>query len=294
VSRDASAETRTGWVYVPTPVKLVQPPGDLTQPAAYTAPARGRASPHRRRAGPRLIETGLPDGFAGGDPVGFMLAGRRADVLRLGRLWDPMTSRRSFLHLIGSGLVIPFAWPAGARGQGGAAPGAKAVAMFRGFGGALGLQLYSLRNQMEKDVPGSLAMVRDWGLSDVETASFYGRTAAAFAQELKRANLKATGMHAGYELLRDNLKQAVADAKALGVTYVTVAWIPHDGPFTREHAERAASHFTEWGRALKNEGLRFMYHLHGYEFAPAGKGTLFETIQDDARRHGATRWTCSG
>ena len=133
-------------------------------------------------------------------------------------------------------------------------------------------------DELTGGIPGSLAMVRDWGLSDVETASFYGRTAAAFAEELKRANLKATGMHAGYELLRDNLKQAVADAKALGVTYVTVAWIPHDGPFTREHAERAASHFTEWGRALRNEGLRFMYHLHGYEFAPGPGGTLFDTI----------------
>jgi sugar phosphate isomerase/epimerase len=121
-------------------------------------------------------------------------------------------------------------------------------------------------------------MVRDWGLSEVETAGYYGRTAAAFAEELKRANLTAKSMHAGYELLRDNLKQAVADAKALGAAYVTTAWIPHQAPFTREHADRAAADFTEWGRALKGEGLRFMYHLHGYEFAPGPKGTLLDTI----------------
>ena len=79
--------------------------------------------------------------------------------------------------------------------------------LFAGAGGILGLQLYSLRHQMEKDVPGTLKMVRDWGLSEVETAGYYGRTAAAFAQELKRANLRAKSMHAGYELLRDNIKQ---------------------------------------------------------------------------------------
>jgi sugar phosphate isomerase/epimerase len=160
----------------------------------------------------------------------------------------------------------------------GAAPAAKAVQMFAGFGGLLGLQLYSLRHQMEKDVPGTLAMVREWGFSEVETAGYYGRTAAAFAEELKRENLTARSMHAGYDQLRDDLKQAVADAKALGATYVTTAWISHKAPFTREDAERAAAHFTEWGGALKNEGLGFMYHLHGYEFAPGPQGTLLDTI----------------
>ena len=116
------------------------------------------------------------------------------------------------------------------RGRRGA--GAKAVQLFAGLGGVLGLQLYSLRTQMEKDVPGTLKLVRDWGLSEVETAGYYGRTAAAFAEELKRANLTAKSMHAGYDMLRDNLKQAVADAKALGATYVTTAWITHTPPFT--------------------------------------------------------------
>ena len=186
-----------------------------------------------------------------------------------------MTSRRSFLHLLGAGLMTPFLPQTGPRPG---APAAKAVQLFTGFGGVLGLQLYSLRLQMEKDVPGTLKMVRDWGLSEVETAGYYGRTAAAFAEELKRANLTAKSMHAGYELLRDNLKQAVSDAKALGATYVTTAWIPHKAPFKLDDIERAAAHFTEWGRALKNDGLGFMYHLHGYEFVPGPKGTLLDTL----------------
>lgn len=188
-----------------------------------------------------------------------------------------MTSRRSFLHLLGAGLMTPFV-PLTGLGQVGAAPAAKAVQLFGRFGGVLGLQLYSLRHQMEKDVPGTLKMVRDWGLSEVETAGYYGRTAAAFAEELKRANLTVKSMHAGYDPLRDNLKQVVSDAKALGATWVTTAWIPHKAPFKIDDIERAAAHFTEWGRALKNEGLGFMYHLHGYEFAPGPKGTFLDTL----------------
>jgi sugar phosphate isomerase/epimerase len=190
-----------------------------------------------------------------------------------------MTSRRSFLHLLGTGLIAPYAMESPLRAfQSGGAPGAQASEVFRKAGGVLGIQLYSLRERMEKDVPGTLALVRDWGLTEVETAGFYGRTAAQFAEELKRHGLAAKSMHAGYELLRDKMPQVVSDAKALGATYVTVAWIPHKDTFTQEDAERAAKHFTEWGAALKNDGLGFMYHLHGYEFAPGPKGTRLDTI----------------
>jgi sugar phosphate isomerase/epimerase len=183
-----------------------------------------------------------------------------------------MTTRRSFLQVLGAGLIAPLARQTGSR------PGAAAAGKFRSMGGVLGLQLYSLRRQLEKDVPGTLAMVRDWGLTEVETAGFYGRSAAGFAEELKRAGLTARSAHAGYELLRDKFAQVVADAKALGVQYVTTAWIPHEGPFGHEHAERAAAHFTGWAQALKREGLGFMYHLHGYEFAAGPKGNHLDTI----------------
>jgi sugar phosphate isomerase/epimerase len=193
-----------------------------------------------------------------------------------------MTSRRSFVRLLGTGLIAPYAVDSRlfAR-QTGPAPGARASEVFKKLGGVLGIQLYSLRQRMDKDVPGALALVRDWGLTEVETAGYYGRTAAQFAEELERHGLSAKSMHAGYELLRDNMKQVVADAKALRVTHVTVAWIPHKPPFTRENAESAAKHFTEWGRTLAGEGLRFMYHLHGYEFAPGPSGTLLDLIHQN-------------
>lgn len=165
-----------------------------------------------------------------------------------------------------------------AASQPGGAPAAKAAQVFSRFGGELGIQLYSLRHQMEKDVPGTLKLVRDWGFTEVETAGFYGKTAAEFAAQLKGAGLKVTSAHTGYELLRDKMTQAIADAKALGATYVTTAWIPHKAPFKREDMDRAVAHFTEWGRTLKSEGLRFMYHLHGYEFTPGPKGTLLDLL----------------
>ena len=200
-----------------------------------------------------------------------------------------MTSRRSFLHLLGAGLITPFVAQAGAR-QAGGAPAAKAVQLFAGFGGVLGLQLYSLRLQMEKDVPGTLKMVRDWGLSEVETAGYYGRTAAAFAEELKRANLTAKSMHAGYELLRDNVKQVVADAKALGATYVTTAWIPHKAPFKLDDIERAAAHFTRVGPRAEKRRARVHVPPARLRVRPGAKGhAARHAVPGHSRRRGALR-----
>lgn len=146
---------------------------------------------------------------------------------------------------------------------------------FRGdFTGPLGVQLYSVRNEIARDVPGTLARVRALGFREVELAGTYGLTAAQFRAELDRAGLRATSMHVGYDQLRDSLQSVLADAKTLGVQYLGTAWIPHrDGALTEEGARRAAADFDAWGRAARQQGLQFFYHCHGYEFTPSADGT---------------------
>ena len=143
------------------------------------------------------------------------------------------------------------------------------------FKGPLGVQLYSVRNAISTDVPGTLARVRALGFREVELAGTYGLTAAQFRAELDRAGLRATSMHVGYEQLRDNLPAVLDEARTLGVQYVGTAWIPHaDGPLTEEGAHRAAADFGVWGRAAQQRGLQFFYHVHGYEFQPGTSGAL--------------------
>ncbi|MDP9347546.1 MAG: sugar phosphate isomerase/epimerase, partial [Gemmatimonadota bacterium] len=144
------------------------------------------------------------------------------------------------------------------------------------FRGPLGVQLYSFRNQLPKDVPGTLRRIHDLGFREVETAGTYGLTPPQFRQELDRAGLRATSMHVGYERLRDSLPAVLADAKVLGARYVGTAWIPHPGnqPITVELARRTAADFNRWGRAAREQGLQFFYHIHGYEFQPGTGGVL--------------------
>lgn len=142
------------------------------------------------------------------------------------------------------------------------------------FEGPLGLQLWSVREQMAEDVPGTLAWVRQQGFTEVELAGTQGLTPEQFRQELDRAGLRATAMHAPYERLRDSIEVVFAEAKTLGASDVGIAWIPHEGSFTPEMARQTAVDFNRFGQAAREQGLRFYYHNHGYEFEPAADGTI--------------------
>ena len=144
--------------------------------------------------------------------------------------------------------------------------------------GLLGLELYSVRHQMEKDLPGALKLVRGWGFEQVEGGNFYGRTAAEFKGLLSQNGLEMQSMLVGYEALRDDMPAIVRNATTVGAKMVGTAWIPHQRPFGRQHVDAAIKDFASFGKALRAEGLRFFYHVHGYEFQKDGDGTLMDTL----------------
>ena len=146
----------------------------------------------------------------------------------------------------------------------------------------LGVQLWSFRHEAEKDPAGTFAMARDMGLTHVESAGFYGMTADSFAQAVEDAGLDITSMHVSYDDLKNNMDQVIADAKAIGVTYVGTAWYPHEsGNFDEATARRAIADFNDFGASLKEAGLMFFYHNHGYEPSPYEDGTLLDLIIDE-------------
>jgi len=75
--------------------------------------------------------------------------------------------------------------------------------------GQVGLQLYSLRNQFQADVPGTLDQVRSFGIKYVELAGTYGLEPQAFNDELKAKGLQAISAHYSYEQFRDQDRKSV-------------------------------------------------------------------------------------
>jgi sugar phosphate isomerase/epimerase len=151
------------------------------------------------------------------------------------------------------------------------------------FKGPLGLQLYSLREQFKTDVPGTLAKVHDFGFHDVELAGTYGKTPEEFSALLKANHLNAVAGHFGYERFRDDPEGVVKEAKALGLEYAGLAWIPHTGQVTEEWVHETAKVFNHAGEVLAKNGIKFYYHNHGYEFVPHGDGTLFDLLVKETK-----------
>jgi len=144
-----------------------------------------------------------------------------------------------------------------------------------------GLQLYSLRAQFAKDVPGTLDKVRAFGFKQVETAGTYGLTPEKFKAELDARNLKPVAGHFPFKRFREDVDGVVKEAKALGLEYVGCAWIDHQGAFDEKTCRDAIAAFNKAGEAVAKHGFKFFYHIHGYEFAPHGKGTLFDLIMTE-------------
>lgn len=149
----------------------------------------------------------------------------------------------------------------------------------------IGLELYSLRNQFAKDVPGTMAKVKAMGIKNVEVAGTYGLSTPEFKKLLDANGLTAIGTSAEFDKLQEgNLKPIIDEAKTLGAKYVVCFWIPHNGDdFTLADAKKAVEVFNKAGKELKANGLTLAYHPHGYEFRPHGNGTLFDYIMQNTK-----------
>ena len=142
-----------------------------------------------------------------------------------------------------------------------------------------GLQLYSLREQFKKDVPGTLKQIHKWGIKEIEGGGTYGLGLEEYKKMLADNKLVMVSVGADYNLLKTNPQAAVDEAKKFNAKYVVCFWIPHDGNnFDISNIKEAAEVFNNAGKILKENGISLCYHPHGYEFRPYENGTLFDYL----------------
>jgi len=147
----------------------------------------------------------------------------------------------------------------------------------------VGLQLYSLRAEFTRDVPATLETVSGFGFKHVELASTYNFTPDKFKQMLEANNLKAISGHFPFERYRDDAEGIARDAKTLGLRYAGCAWIPHEGDFDEKACRAAIAVFNHAGEVLARHGIKFFYHVHGFEFQPHGQGTLLDLLMAETK-----------
>lgn len=148
-----------------------------------------------------------------------------------------------------------------------------------GFRQRIGINIYSLRYTAAKDLPGTLALIRDLGFDEVEAGDLYGRTPEAFANLLKKCGLRATSYGAAWDALKKDPMRVAAEAHSLGASFVVCSTIPHSAKHLAESdCAPAAANLNLWGQRLAGADLRLCYHTHGTEFDASPDGTRFDTL----------------
>jgi sugar phosphate isomerase/epimerase len=132
----------------------------------------------------------------------------------------------------------------------------------------IGLQLYTVRNEMEKDFEGSLAKVAQTGYKEVEFAGYFGRTPQQVKDILKKNGLKTPSVHIALDLFEKELPKTIETGKFLGQEYLVCPFLPPERRKTADDFKKLAEVFNRLGAECQKAGMGFAYHNHNFEFQP--------------------------
>jgi sugar phosphate isomerase/epimerase len=187
-----------------------------------------------------------------------------------------MFNRRSFLVSAGAGLAAGSLVSSIARAAGSKIP--------------LGIQMWTVKGEAEKDLEGTLRKLYALGFREIEFAGYYGKTAADIGKLLKSIGLTPVSTHAGADLIASSGEQVIADAKTLGLKYIICSSPMSDAAKAKlEWAKKMdaldagdwklnADLFNKFGKQVKAAGLQFGYHNHHVEFKKFDGKTGFDTL----------------
>lgn len=144
----------------------------------------------------------------------------------------------------------------------------------------IGLQLYSVREDLTKDLNGTLRKLADIGFSHLEAAGyrndrlFYQQKPGVFKKMIEDLGMAFTGSHTGSGLLPpedsgwDFWKAAMEDHVTAGTRWIVQSYYTEAEIKTLDQVKRLADQFNRIGNMAKQAGLRFAYHNHVTEFIP--------------------------
>jgi sugar phosphate isomerase/epimerase len=147
----------------------------------------------------------------------------------------------------------------------------------------VGLQLWSVRQQCEKELPVVLKALAQMGYTAVELAhSYYGHSAADWRKLLDENRLKSCGMHMGLPALEGGeFQKTVEIHKTIGTPYLIVASLPKESVESVAAIKETAKHFNEISERLKPHGMKVGYHCHGGDFTKVEGTTPWEALAEN-------------
>ena len=190
----------------------------------------------------------------------------------------PSSSRRDFLGAAGAGLL------------GAALPGAPLAA--RPLAAPLGVQLYTVRAQLQTDFDATLAAIARIGYRQLEFAGFFGRSPAEIRRITDALELRCLSAHYSAAELDSDLPAIIELAHALDLRYVHCAspmardpervrglsWAQTMAALDLEDWRANAQLFNRVGEQMRRAGLLFGYHNHHVEFRRFGAVVAYDEL----------------
>lgn len=156
-------------------------------------------------------------------------------------------------------------------------------------GNVVGLQLYSLRDQLPKDVKGGIAKVAAAGYKEVEPfgyskkGGFWGLDAKAFGKLLKDNGLTTPSGHFDMNSFlvqgkTDELETYIEAANITGMSYIIVPSIDGSVLKSEKQFKEVAEKMNKAAEICKKSGLMLGYHNHNFEWKPVDGTTFYDVL----------------
>ena len=157
-----------------------------------------------------------------------------------------------------------------------AAPWQRVLAQSRRVG-SIGLQLYSLRTEMEQDFEGTLSRLAELGFEEMEFAGYFDKSPAEVRRILDGVGMTSPAAHIQLTAIRKNLEREIETAATIGQKYIVVPSVPGNERSIDDY-QRHADLLNRAGEAGKAVGIQMGYHNHNFEFEEQAGKTGYDTL----------------
>jgi len=149
----------------------------------------------------------------------------------------------------------------------------------------LGYQIYSAREEAEKDLAGVCEKLKAFGYDGVEFAGFYGYTAEQINEILGKTGLAAVSSHVPYASIVEDMQGTIAFHKAIGCKYIAVPYLDEETRPGAPGFAAAIRNIYKFGALCRAEGIQLLYHNHDFEFVKLsgqyGLDFLYDAVPAD-------------
>lgn len=147
----------------------------------------------------------------------------------------------------------------------------------------IGLQMYTVRDECEKDFACTIKKVAEIGYQGLEFAGYYGMDAKELRKVIDDLGIKAVNSHVPLENMKKNLNAEIEYAFMLGMKTIAVPWLPEEYRKDEKTCLETCELVAKFDDTCKKAGMQLTYHNHDFEFKKIGNEYMLDIIVKDAK-----------